>query len=146
MTNSIRKIKLKLSQSFWVRSTYFMMLWIKKTPSFIIDMIRYKNKDRSKRFRMGSLFPCLFDRTSTTGFDPHYTYHPAWAARIIASNKPSKHVDISSILHFSTIVSAFVPVDFYDYRPAEVKLSNLNCKRGDLLNLPFETNSVESIS
>ena len=49
-------------------------------------------------------------------------------------------------MHFSTIVSAFVPVEFYDYRPAKVRLSNLECKKGDLLSLPFPDNSVESIS
>jgi ubiquinone/menaquinone biosynthesis C-methylase UbiE len=43
-------------------------------------------------------------------------------------------------------VSAFIPVDFYDYRPAEVFLDNLNCKKGNLLSLPFVDNSVESIS
>jgi ubiquinone/menaquinone biosynthesis C-methylase UbiE len=49
-------------------------------------------------------------------------------------------------LHFSTLISTFIPVEFYDYRPAEVKLKNLKCLRGDLLSLPFEDNSVESIS
>ena len=39
-----------------------------------------------------------------------------------------------------------MPVEFYDYRPAEVKLDNLECKKGDLMKLPFEDNSVETIS
>jgi ubiquinone/menaquinone biosynthesis C-methylase UbiE len=43
-------------------------------------------------------------------------------------------------------VSAFVPVDFYDYRPADLQLSNLNSLKGDLLNLPFESESIDSLS
>lgn len=55
-------------------------------------------------------------------------------------------MDISSSLYFASIVSAYIPIDFYDYRPAQLNLQGLNSKKGDLLNLPFRDNSVESIS
>jgi SAM-dependent methyltransferase len=90
--------------------------------------------------------PRLLDKTATTRFAPDYLYHPAWAARILAKNKPERHIDISSVLHFSVLVSAFMPVEFYDYRPAAIRLGNLACKKADLLALPFEDNAVESIS
>ncbi|MDD2340089.1 MAG: DUF268 domain-containing protein [Methanosarcina sp.] len=89
---------------------------------------------------------CLNDKSSTTPFDAHYIYHPAWAARIIAKTKPAVHVDVSSTLHFCSILSAFVPVKFYDYRPADLKLSNLSSGSTDLLSLPFSSNSIESLS
>lgn len=66
------------------------------------------------------------DNTTLTSFDPHYVYHTAWAARIVKIINPSFHVDISSYLYFSTLISAFVPIKFYDFRPAKIKLSNLN--------------------
>ena len=88
----------------------------------------------------------LGDKTSVTYFDQHYIYHPAWAARIISQAKPEKHVDISSVLSFSSIVSAFTPVDFYDYRPAHLNLSQLETKSADLLKLPFANNSLKSLS
>ncbi len=91
-------------------------------------------------------FFCLNDATSDTPFDPHYTYHPAWAARVVARSMPKKHIDIASTLKFCTLVSAFIPVEFYDYRPANLKLSNLVSKFGDLYALPFTDNSVESLS
>ncbi|MBS1531836.1 MAG: DUF268 domain-containing protein [Bacteroidetes bacterium] len=91
-------------------------------------------------------WPIQTDKTPTTDFEPHYLYHPAWAARILAKTRPDKHIDISSALIFSAMVSAFIPVEFYDYRPADVKLSNLSCKKGDLLNLPFADNSINSLS
>ena len=90
--------------------------------------------------------PHLNDKSSITVIEPHYTYHPAWAARVIAKNRPQKHTDISSILHFSTIISAFVPTDFYDYRPATVKLENYASKQADLTRLPFESGSIGSLS
>ena len=91
-------------------------------------------------------YPCLKDRTSTTGFDRHYVYHTAWAARILAYNKPAMHIDISSSLFFNTLVSAFLPVTFYDYRPANVGLSNLLTRAADLCALPFAHQSIQSLS
>lgn len=91
-------------------------------------------------------YPCLDDRTSETGFDRHYVYHPAWAARIVARIKPEVHVDISSTLHFATIVSAFVRVAFYDFRPAPLVLPNMSSDPADLTNLHFDSNSIASLS
>lgn len=86
------------------------------------------------------------EATDTTDFDAQYVYHTAWAARILAKNKPKLHIDISSDLRFVTLVSAFIPIDFYDYRPVDFSLSGLNSKQGDLMALPFENNSVASLS
>ncbi|MCX6701645.1 MAG: DUF268 domain-containing protein [Candidatus Zambryskibacteria bacterium] len=86
----------------------------------------------------------LNDNTKLTNFDTHYIYHPAWATRILQRTNPKLHIDISGTLSFASIVSAFIPVKFYDYRPANLKLSISN--QTDLQNLPFENNSILSIS
>jgi SAM-dependent methyltransferase len=86
------------------------------------------------------------DNTEYTVFDEHYIYHPAWAARILARTRPKGHVDISSTLSFCSIVSAFVPVKFYDYRPARLSLSELTSEKADLLALPFADRSIASLS
>ena len=91
-------------------------------------------------------YPCLLDKTAKTPFDQHYTYHPAWAARKVVQINPTYHVDISSILSFGTIVSAFIPVKFYDYRPAEVKLSGWESGSADLKQLSFADGSIPSLS
>jgi SAM-dependent methyltransferase len=88
----------------------------------------------------------LDDDTGHLPFDAHYVYHTAWAARVVAQLSPSKHIDISSYTYFSTLLSAFVPVEFYDYRPAEITLSNLKCGAADLCDLEFSDRSVESLS
>jgi SAM-dependent methyltransferase len=119
--------------------------------SFKADFMKFKTlSETSENLRFAVLwedkYPCLDDKTSNTGFDSHYIYHPAWAARILASIMPDYHIDISSTLTFSTMLSAFMPVKFYDYRPPILQLNNLQCDFIDLNALPFETNSVDTLS
>lgn len=108
----------------------------------------FKALDHTRRFSIKDidLLPMLQDATSTTQFDAHYVYHPAWAARIVKKINPDKHIDISSTLHFCSQLSAFIPVEFYDYRPAELSLDNLTSGKADLINLPFADQSISSIS
>ena len=91
-------------------------------------------------------YPCLRDKTVVTGFDRHYVYHTAWAARILAEAMPERHMDISSSLYFCTMVSAFIPVRFFDYRRPELELEGLQCDAADLTALPFADKSVPSLS
>lgn len=88
----------------------------------------------------------LDDDTGHLPFDAHYVYHTAWAARVVAELHPKKHIDISSYTYFATLLSAFVPVEFYDYRPADIRLSNLVCGAADLCQLEFGDQSIESLS
>lgn len=119
-----------------------------KSPLIMFDYWKFIKKDGVKRFCINwrDFYPQVRDKTARTSFDRHYLYHPAWAARVVSQIKPSVHVDISSILHFGTILSAFVPVKFYDYRPADIELSNYSSAHADLLALPFTDNSIESLS
>jgi len=115
--------------------------------SYLGEWNRFKSKNDSRfTVKASDAYPCLKDKIIKTPFDHHYTYHPAWAARILAQTRPSYHVDISSILSFSTIVSAFVPVKFYDYRPADLKLKDFDSGFADLKQLSFPDNSIQSLS
>jgi len=107
-----------------------------------------RDQNEKPRFleEQNTFYPCIGDDTSTTDFEPHYTYHPAWAARILAKTLPKKHIDIASTLKFCTMVSAFIPVEFYDYRPAALTLDGLTCKKANLLHLPFDDASIDSLS
>jgi|WetSurMetagenome_2_1015567.scaffolds.fasta_scaffold01139_14 hypothetical protein len=115
--------------------------------SFLGDWLVFKkNNDARFMLKWSDRFPCLGENTASTGFDSHYIYHPAWAARVLAETKPELHIDISSSLTFCSIVSAFIPIKFYDYRPANLKLTGLETGQADLLKLPFANNSVKSLS
>lgn len=126
---------------------------IKKVIRFLLSPFVLKDyfvflKNQDGRFSISpkDFYPCIKDKTIYTSFDAHYVYHTAWAARKVREINPLKHVDVASSLYFSGIVSAFVPVDFYDYRPANLKLSNLSSQPGDLNKLTFEDNSIKSLS
>lgn len=130
---------------------YYGVRWTYSYALYVYDFYRFRRMmfettKRFRRIRWGERYPCLYDRTSFTGYDAHYIYHVAWAARVIAKIDPDEHIDIASHLGFSTVVSAFVPVRFYDYRPAKLVLSNLTCGTADLAKLPFPDDSVRSLS
>ena len=104
------------------------------------------NKSARFKIRYRDRWPCYNDATSYSGFDKHYIYHTGWASRVLSVNRPKKHIDISSSLYFCVNASAFVPMEYYDYRPAKIMLDGLVCKYCDLMCLPFEDNQIESIS
>jgi SAM-dependent methyltransferase len=117
--------------------------------SFVLpDYLYFVSKDKKKRFPipLSSLLPVLFENTPFTRFDTHYVYHTAWAARKVKEVDAPFHTDISSSLYFSSIVSAFKPVKFYDYRPAKLNLSQLTSESGNLTKLHFLDNSIDSLS
>jgi len=123
--------------------------FVKRFPAFYSEFKSFKKMSNGNiRFSMDAndIYPCMGDRTALTGFDRHYIFHPAWAARILKEINPDFHIDISSTLTFCTIVSAFIPVKFYDYRPAPLNLSNLDSLQGDLHALPFPDANVSSLS
>ncbi|MBE7170979.1 MAG: DUF268 domain-containing protein [Williamsia sp.] len=112
----------------------------------MFDQFNALDKNKKLPNEWKDIYPCLNDNTPTTEFDAHYIYHPAWAARIVRDLRPAKHIDISSTLHFCSVLSAFIPVEFYDYRPAALRLSDLKSDRADLTQLHFGSNSIESLS
>lgn len=107
-----------------------------------------KLSEASPRFHLewSDEYLYLDDNTNNLGFDRHYVYHTAWAARILAQYRPAVHVDISSYVYFNALVSAFIPIQFYDYRPAAITLSNLTSNAADLTNLHFPNESIQSLS
>ena len=112
------------------------------------EFVRFRTLDHSKRFpvRWKDRYPRIGESTSETSFDRHYIYHTAWAARVLAKTRPSEHVDISSSLYFAAIVSGFVPIHYYDFRPPELRLNNLSVDHTDLLALRFQDGSILSLS
>ncbi len=131
-----------------MKATIKKLIRYAQFPFILPDYLRFQAAMGRDRFAMhlGDVYPCIKDKTIQTGFDRHYVYHTSWAARVLAETKPAKHIDISSSLFFTGIASAFVPIDFYDYRPADITLSGLTSKAADLTDLPFDTDSVDSLS
>lgn len=126
---------------------YQIALYLKTYPSYVAHYRQFvKAKDKRFAISWSGRYPSLEDNTGGHPYDFHYVYHTSWAARRLKKIKPTKHIDISSSLYFSTIASAFVPIDFYDFRLVDISLSNLHSKEGNLMKLPFKTDSLASLS
>lgn len=91
-------------------------------------------------------WPILNEDTALTQFDSHYIYHVAWALRKVYDLSPSEHLDFASSLSFCTAVSAFCKTKFYDFRPANIQLDNLEMLRCDLSAPDFDIGQFASVS
>ena len=88
-------------------------------------------------------YPCLGDDKGH-GFDQHYVYHVAWAARKIAEINPLHHTDIGSSLHLCTTVAAHTATTYLDYRVPDLYIQNLSVGQIDIANQSIDP--VESLS
>jgi hypothetical protein len=110
------------------------------------DRLSFEMSRADISFSWDDRFPILNEKTENTYYDRHYVYHTAWAARVLRENNINKHIDFSSCLRFTTIISAFIPTEFYDYRPATINLQGLKTGKIDLKKLHFNDNSIYSLS
>ena len=110
-------------------------------------MRKYSKMSGAEKIKFTDTYPCLFDRTSKTRIDSHYFYQHLWAFKRIHSLNPTLHVDVGSSTDFVGLLSVITQVHFIDIRPLDIcNLENLKNIKGSLLDLPYEDNSLESIS
>lgn len=153
------KIKNMLKKNNFLKSVYFFFLqtytsfflfkpflMIRKVLWFLTQLMYYKKLDKNANFKSTILYPCYFDNTDYTPIEPVYFFQDSWAAKHIFDSKPSHHYDIGSSVKTMGIISQFVPVTMIDIRPLEVELPNLFFKKGSIFELPFEDNSIDSLS
>ncbi len=117
-----------------------------KMPRYLSHWRRYNRLAEPDALSWQESYPCLSDWVSYTPFDPHYFYQAAWLARKLAQTGASRHVDVGSSVTLISITSAAVPTIFVDYRPLKVSLSGLSSMGGNILALPFASNSISSLS
>jgi SAM-dependent methyltransferase len=116
-------------------------------PKFISSWRRYSSLPGAEPLRFRDGYPCLFDNTPATPYDPHYFHQAVWAVERILARAPEEHVDVGSESTFVGMLSASVPVVFVDIRPFPVSLPRLRPLAGDLSGgLPFDEGSVRSLS
>jgi SAM-dependent methyltransferase len=157
---NIRSLQKVLAKSDVLRGGYRICVEIKEQFSTnVFAMIprlwrfrkeygRFQRQSSNPNFEMSFkyIYPCLKDNIDTTPIDPIYFYQDSWAARKIFDLKPSHHYDVGSSVKTMGIISQFVPTTMIDIRPPDVKLQNLLFTQGSILQLPFESESIESLS
>jgi len=107
---------------------------------------KYKHLSNTEKISFIDLYPCITDNTPTTPFDHHYFYQAVWAFRKILEKGAKGHVDVGSEINFIGILSNVTNVTFIDIRPFETDLKNLTVKKGSILSMPFEDETVDSLS
>ena len=117
-----------------------------KYPGFIKDLIVYSKKEKAESVSLINIAPYLFDKTSVSPFDAHYFYQDTWAFKKIYQSRVNDHIDVGSRVDFIGFLSVITKVTFVDIRPIETSLKNLKSVKGDILSLPFQNNSVKSLS
>jgi SAM-dependent methyltransferase len=117
---------------------------------FVIEYLKLNKQTKTTKSRFSLKWKdrklMLKDKYSITGFDRHYIYHLAWATRILKKIMPDLHYDFSSSLYFSSQISAFIPVKFFDFHAVSLNLNNLTVGTANLTDLAFKDNSVLSLS
>lgn len=111
---------------------------------FLRDMVRYSQMAGAEPIHLLDTYPCLHD--ASTLFDAHYFYQAVWAFERIEKGETSAHVDVGSDVRFVGVLSTICQVTFIDIRPLEANLRRLDCCQGSVLSLPFEDNSIRSLS
>jgi len=113
-------------------------------PFFISDWLRFK--------RLGGcapvldFYPCLHDKTATTGIDSHYFFQAIWGFKRIQSMLPESHVDVGSDVRWVGMLTSITRVNFIDIRPLQIELDNYEGKAGSIVALPYPDGSLSSVS
>lgn len=113
--------------------------------SFFRDLTTYKRQSREK-IRIADLTPMLLDRTPTQPFDNHYIYQGVWAFEKIMSSRTTKHVDVGGQIDLVAFLTTVTDVEYIDIRALWIDLPRYKFRSGTVLELPFESDTLGSLS
>jgi hypothetical protein len=133
----------------WVRPLFDPIQLIRAGPrllGFFKDWVKYSGLEGSEQIKIADTHPCIHDKTKTTDFDAHYFYQDIWAFRKIYESIVEHHIDVGSRIDFVGFLTVITRVTFIDIRPLMVNLENLYSRKENILSMPFEDNSVASLS
>ena len=114
---------------------------------FISDWRAYRKMAGAERIRLKDTYPCLFDNVPSFSPGSHYFYQDIWAFTKIYNSGVKLHVDVGSKADFVGFLTAITKVEFVDIRPLDAPyLKNFKCIKGSILDMPYESSSLNSIS
>lgn len=113
-------------------------------PFFLLDWLRFKKL--GGKAPILDFYPCLHDRMASTGIDSHYFFQAIWGFKRIQSELPESHVDVGSDVRWVGMLTCITQVSFIDIRPLQIQLDNYEGKAGSIIALPYEDDSLSSVS
>jgi SAM-dependent methyltransferase len=119
-------------------------------PFYLKNALHWRrlNAEPAFRIRMGEFKYCAADRFRAAGaVDIHYFNQDIWAAGSIYARRVATHVDVGSRLDgFISHLLPFCAVQYIDLRPLQLRHRNLTFVQGTVLELPFPSDSIPSLS
>jgi len=106
----------------------------------------YSHEPSAEPLSIKDAFPCLHDNVSVMPVDAHYFYQDIWAFKAVQRSGVRSHVDVGSRALLVGMLSAVTHVTYVDIRPLLVALENFESKTGSILELPFEDETIRSLS
>ena len=133
----------------WIRPFCDPVEFLTAAPRYALffkDWLTYSGMEGAEKIKLGETYPILHEKTRTTSFDSHYFYQDTWAFRKVLKSGAESHVDVGSRIDLIGFLTAITKVTFIDIRPLMAKMENLTSKKGSILSMPCEDNSVQSLS
>jgi len=106
----------------------------------------YSNMEGAELSEYTEASPKIYDQTISSKFDSHYFYQDIWGFKRILESKCKRHIDVGSNVTFVGLLTAINEITFIDIRPLRANLKNFKSIKGNILSLPYENNSIYSIS
>lgn len=137
-----------VARNQWPTDVKDKIRWARFSSSYYKFQAACEQLDKPEVMRPSpdNLFPCLEDEVNSHPVEPHYLYHPAWAARKLIQYGIEEHYDFGSVQAFATMASAFTKIILHDFRAPHILLSGLTCRSCDLMKLDYASDSLPSVS
>lgn len=131
-----------------VKQSHFNFFkYLRNMKWYVSDLKDFmKIKEDKKSQKILSLMPYIKDKSESHGIDYVYFLQDAWVALKIFNINPERHVDVGSSLKTMSIISQKIPVTFVDIRRTDVELEGLKYVKGSIIELPFNSKSIKSLS
>jgi SAM-dependent methyltransferase len=122
----------------------------KALPVYFANIRTYSKQSKDNKFKMtfADLFCVTYDKYLDAGvMKGHYFFQDIWAAQKVFQKAPIEHIDVASRIDgFVAHILPFTKVQYVDIRKLESTLDNLVFVEGSILELPYEDNSINSLS
>lgn len=119
-------------------------------PYFMRNAARYARLHEGGSFALqpSELHYTSYERFAAAGSaHGHYFHQDLWAARRLFDAGVREHVDVGSRLDgFVAHVLPFARTTYVDLRPLDLAIAGLDTRQGSILDLPFASDSVRSLS
>jgi hypothetical protein len=115
-------------------------------PWYLRDLFNYGRSPGAEQIKLIDTYPVIYDRTATNHIDFHYWYQAAWAFNRIYQSRTDHHVDVGSQIDLIGPLLSITNVTFIDLRPIEAVWSHLESRKGSILSMPYDNNSIKSLS